>query len=424
MYNLLFATEQGEVLDYPALSMTGRLGDQWVEPLEEELIPLPEGASLTMVPGRFPLGINPSSGDFELLSTNPYTAKEEKIWAVAALLPQGYTRTLLPGFVTPKKADMLPLFGYTAVGSKDGKFFVAAVKTDEDDHWNPRHYNTAHLEELVKKKLEKYRGNRIYDQLAKCSLEYSCFTAQNIFYGRWEGGLPSSPVCNANCLGCISLQPAECCPSPQNRISFIPEVKEMVEVALNHLQTPDAIISFGQGCEGEPALQADRLAQVISQVRNFTSLGTININTNAGYYEGIKKIVDAGLDTMRVSLISPRPSIYNVYYRPKGYSLEQVSASLKYAAAKGVYTSLNLLTFPGVTDREEEVEALLKFVTENQVKLIQIRNLNIDPDVYLKAIPPAEGEVLGITKFLEILKEELPGVEIGNYSRPKPVISR
>lgn len=420
LYNLVFATEQGEVLDYPELAMTGRLGNQWVEPLEEEMIPLPAGASLTMVPGRLPLGLNPSSGDFEPLPFNPYATGEEKIWAVAALLPQGYTRTLLPGYVTLQDAKPLPLLGYTAVGLKDDKFYIAAVKSDEDDWWNPRHYNTADLEELVEAKLKKYETNPIYRQLAKCALEYSCFTAQNIFYGRYEGGLPTSPTCNANCLGCISLQPAECCPSPQSRIDFIPEVKDIVEVAVEHLQNPTSIISFGQGCEGEPALQGNRLAQAVREVRKATSLGTININTNAGYYEGIKKIVDAGLDTMRVSLISPREDIYNSYYRPKGYSLKDVSSSLRYAAEKGVYTSLNLLTFPGVTDREEEVEALLQFVEENQVKLIQIRNLNIDPDVYLKAVPPAKGEVLGITQFLEIIKAELPEVQIGNYSKPKP----
>ena len=106
MYSLLFATEKGEVLDYPELGMTGRLGDQWVEPLEEEMIPLPAGASLTMVPGRLPLGLNPSSGDFEPLPFNPYTTGEEKIWAVAALLPQGYTRTLLPGYVTPRMPNL------------------------------------------------------------------------------------------------------------------------------------------------------------------------------------------------------------------------------------------------------------------------------------------------------------------------------
>ena len=52
-------------------------------------------------------------------------------------------------------------------------------------------------------------------------------------------------------------------------------------------------------------------------------------------------------------------------------------------------------------------------------KLIQIRNLNIDPDLYLKAIPEAKGEVLGIPRFLQILKAELPQVLIGNYSKPK-----
>lgn len=411
MYSLVFANDRGEVFDYPKLGMTGRLGNQWVEPLEEEMLSLPEGATLTMVPGRLPLGINPGSGEFIPLG--------EKGWAVAALLPQGYTRTLLPGFVSPEKSSILPLLGYTAVGFKKGQFYIAAAKTDADDHWNPRHYNTEDLEGLVGGKLEKYRRNRIYSQLAVCSLEYGCFTAQNIFYGRWEGGLPSSPVCNANCLGCISLQPSQCCPAPQNRIDFTPETREIVEVALEHLQSEDAIISFGQGCEGEPSLQAPRLAEAITIIRSRTGLGTININTNGGYYRGIVRLVDAGLDTMRVSLISPRSEVYNAYYRPKGYTLKEVSASLQYAAENGVHTSLNLLTFPGVTDREEEIDALLQFVRDNGVKLIQIRNLNIDPDLYLKAIPEAKGEVLGIPRFLQILKAELPQVLIGNYSKPK-----
>jgi pyruvate-formate lyase-activating enzyme len=418
MYNLLFANEKGEVLDHPQLGMTGRLGNQWVEPLEAEIIPLPQGATLTMVPARLPLGICLETGNFKSLSSNPFTDQDEKVWAVAALLPQGYTRTLLPGFVTPKAADALPLLGYTAVGFKDGNFYVAAVKTDQDEHWNPCHYNTDDLEKLIEIKLQKYKHNSIYNQLAKCSLEYGCFTAQNIFYNRWEGGLPTSPVCNANCLGCISLQPSECCPSPQNRITFVPEVKDIVEVALEHLQTPESIISFGQGCEGEPSLQAARLAQAIAEVRKQTSLGTININTNGGYYQGIIQLVDAGLDTMRVSIISPNPDIYNPYYRPKGYSLQDVSASLKYAADKGVYCSLNLLAFPGVTDREEEIEALINFVNSNGVNLIQIRNLNIDPDLYLNTIPEAKGEILGTPQFLQILQDQLPNVQVGNYSKP------
>lgn len=416
MLKMVFADSQGKVYDYP-LVPAGRLGDRWVEPLAEEFIPLPEGATLTMLPGRFPVGIDSRSGEFKVLSSNPYNPREP-VWAVGALLPQGYTRTLLPGFARPKKARPLPLFGYTAVGFKDGNFFVAALPTDEDDHWNPKHFNTPDLEERVQRKLAAHPHNRILKQLAHCSLEYSCFTAQNIFYRRWEGGLPSSPRCNARCLGCISLQPSQCCPAPQQRISFIPSVEEVVEVAQEHLVDDQAIISFGQGCEGEPSLQAELLAQAIARIRKHTPLGTINLNTNAGNTEGIKKMVQAGLDAMRVSLISPNPGIYEAYYRPRGYNLENVRASLKYAAQKGVHTSLNLLTFPGVTDREEEVEALIAFVRDTGVKLIQIRNLNIDPDYFLAALPKAQGQILGIPAFLEILSQELPGVEVGNYTKP------
>jgi pyruvate-formate lyase-activating enzyme len=419
MFSLVFANEKGELFDYPGLAQAGRLGDQWVEPLEEELIPLPEGATLTMIPGRFPVGINPASGRFEVMSANPYS-KGELAWAVGALLPQGYTRTLLPGFARTREARPLPLLGYTAVGFKAGRFYVAALPTDEDNRWNPRHYNTEDLEARVDSMLAAFPGNRILKQLAKCSLEYGCFTAQNIFYGRWEGGIPSSPACNAQCLGCISLQPSECCPSPQNRIEFVPSAEEIVEIGLAHLQDDEAIISFGQGCEGEPALQAKLLAEAVRRIRAKTAAGTININTNAGFKSGIIQLVEAGLDAMRVSIISPTPEIYNSYYRPRNYSIDDVRYSLKFAADKGVYTSLNLLAFPGVTDREEEIEAVIELTEDTGVKLIQIRNLNIDPDYFLEAIPGPKGEVLGLPAFLEILASELPGVRIGNYSKPAP----
>ena len=57
--------------------------------------------------------------------------------------------------------------------------------------------------------------------------------------------------------------------------------------------------------------------------------------------------------------------------------------SLKRARDAGVYSSINLLCFPGMIDREREVEALLAFVKETGLRLIQLRNLNIDPEVLL-----------------------------------------
>ncbi|MNH93757.1 molybdenum cofactor biosynthesis protein A [compost metagenome] len=234
---------------------------------------------------------------------------------------------------------------------------------------------------------------------------------------RWEGGVPVSFTCNAGCFGCISEQPEDSgFPAPQTRMNFKPKVEELVEVMLEHLSTPESIISFGQGCEGEPSTQASLIIEAIKQVLSQTKMGYININTNAGLSDHIRGIVDAGLDLMRVSTISALDDHYNAYYRPRGYTLANVEKSLIYAKSKGVITSINYLIFPGVTDREEEIEAMIEFVRRTGLKLIQLRNLNIDPESYLNIIPKAQGELLGMKQMIEIFQEELPDVVLGSYS--------
>jgi pyruvate-formate lyase-activating enzyme len=79
-------------------------------------------------------------------------------------------------------------------------------------------------------------------------------------------------------------------------------------------------------------------------------------------------------------------------------------------------TSINYLIFPGVTDREEEVEAMIDFARRTGLKLIQMRNLNIDPEAYLELIPKAKGELLGMNQMIDIFREELPDVIIGSYT--------
>lgn len=192
MLELVFADEEGQVREYPGWAMTGRLGEQLVEPTAEEVIPLPAGATLVLLPQRYPVGINPA-GQFKAVTEHPLIRGRQKLAAVGALLPQGYTRTLVPGFIREKGAPVLPLFGYAAVGFKDGQFWVAALKTDEDRTWNPKYYNTVDLSEKVAAKLSRFPENRVLGQLARCAQEYACFTAQNLFYGRWEAGIPFSP---------------------------------------------------------------------------------------------------------------------------------------------------------------------------------------------------------------------------------------
>ncbi|MEI7026446.1 radical SAM protein [Paenibacillus sp. y28] len=408
---LVYADKQGQVFDHPEVIALGRNGDIITEIMEDELIPLPEGATLVGLPHTRPIGMDPQTGEMLPL--------DSELQAVGALLPQGYTRLLLPGYLKTDKTQKFPLFGYTAVVWKDGDFHVAARMSDDPERWNPRNCDVPTLEAKVRELNGKYPDNRLYQHLTKCALDYECLTASNTFLQRWEGAVPVSYSCNAGCFGCISEQPDDSgFPAPQTRMSFRPNVDEVVQIMLEQLNSPDSIISFGQGCEGEPSTQAPIIIEAIKRVRAITKTGYININTNAGLTDHIRGIVDAGLDLMRVSTISALDDHYNAYYKPRAYTLKNVEKSLRYASDKGVYTSINYLVFPGVTDREEEMEAMIDFARRTGLRLIQLRNLNIDPESYLELIPKARGEVYGMKQMIEILEAELPGVRIGSYSRP------
>ncbi|HHT47696.1 MAG TPA: radical SAM protein [Firmicutes bacterium] len=410
---VVYATAQGELAFDPDLEAVGATGEEFWELTAADLIPLPAGSTLFYLPGRAPLGLS-AQGEVE-------TIAEQGVTAVAAILPQGYTRLFLPAYQRAATAPRLPLFGYTAVAYKDDRLWVAARCTDELKKWNPQFYNSPDLPRLVQEKLARYPENRILKQLGHCAQAYHCFTAQNIFYGRWEGGIPVSPACNAQCLGCISKQVSECCPSPQERIGFQPTVAEVVEIALPHLTTEEAIISFGQGCEGEPLLAGAVIKEAITLLRQKTKAGTININTNAGLPDVLEELALAGLNTARVSLFSADPKYYRFYHQPRGYGLNQVGEALRRLHRHGVFVSLNLLTLPGFTDRQSQMERLFAFLHQYPVGMIQIRNLNIDPD-YLWAkmrrelkTPP--GAIMGIDGFLTELRKEFPELIVGNYSR-------
>jgi len=407
---VIYCTPDGEIQDEPRLHALA-FGGQPLEPTD--LIPLPDGATLSMMPDRLAVG-EKRTGEREVVARS-------RGWAAAALLPIGYTRTLLPAYEKVPDTEPLPFFGYSAVAGMNGRLYVAALRTDDPRKWHPHAFNGHALKRLVREKRAAFPNNRVVAQHAHCALDYSCPTASNLFFGRWEMAIAVSPGCNARCIGCISKQEEENLISPQDRLTFIPAVEEILEVAIPHLeQAEDAIVSFGQGCEGEPLLQWRRIEQAIRAMRARTTRGVININTNASNPRWLQRLYDAGLDTIRASTISGHPETYTAYYRPIGYSFEDVKESLKRARDAGVYSSINLLCFPGMIDREREVEALLAFVKETGLRLIQLRNLNIDPEVLLPRMPALDsmGKPLGMHMMIEVIKREAPGVEIGNFTRP------
>ena len=408
--SLVYVTPQGEIREEPRLQALA-FNDQLLE--ARDLMPLPDGVTLSMMPDRLAVG-RKRTGERQVLA-------QSRGWAAAALLPIGYTRTLLPAYEKVPDTEPLPFFGYSAVASMNGRLYVAAIATDEPRKWHPRAFNQRTLQKLVDEKRAALPENRIIGQHAHCALDYSCPTASNLFFGRWEMAIAVSPGCNARCIGCISKQEEENLISPQDRLTFIPTVEEIVEVAVPHLErAEEAIVSFGQGCEGEPLLQWRRIEQAIRAMRERTDKGVININSNASNPRWLQRLYDAGLDTLRASTISGHPETYTAYYRPLGYTFEDVKESLKRARDAGVYSSINLLCFPGMIDREREVEALIAFVRETGLNLIQLRNLNIDPEVLLPKMPPLDtmGKALGIRTLVETLHREVPEVAIGNFTRP------
>jgi pyruvate-formate lyase-activating enzyme len=416
---LVLSDPEGKVFDHPDLKLTGRSGDQWVLPSPSELVPLPKGSQLFTLPGRIPIGWDGEKEIFASSEKMRMGGKEMDCVAVAAFLPPGYIRTLLPATQMRSKAPILPLWAYSSVGYKDGRFWATGLFIDPNPHWDPKYFEDDHLlKRKVNLFLRRTPKNRLLRQLSHCALVYHCFAAKNVFFRRWECPLPTSPTCNAGCIGCISLQPSECCPASQERIQFIPTVDEVVEVALPHLEkAEDAIVSFGQGCEGEPLMQWRLLERSIHGLREKTSGGTINLNTNGSFSKRVEKLCDAGLDSIRVTLNSPHSKFYRRYHRPKGYRFKEVLDSLIRAKEKGIFTSINLLVFPGFTDREQEVTGLMELIRKTRLDLVQMRNLNIDPDLYIKAI--GKGKGMGISKMVDLLRKELPALQFGYFNRTK-----
>ena len=398
---LLWSNAQGRISTDTRHLALGRTGDVSREIHPDELSPMPPGAVLQYLPGRLPLAQRVDNGQVETVARMGRTASP---MAVAVMLPNGWARTLMPAWTVATPSEALPFFGYTAATAVGDEIFVAALQTEDHVRWSPFQYNTPDLPRTVEQRLARSPGNRLLSHLARCALDYQCYNAQNIFYGRWEGGVAVSAGCNARCLGCISEQPADMPPSPQERLRFVPTVEEITEIGIPHLEGGETILSFGQGCEGEPLLQADLLERSIRALRAATSRGTIHLNTNASSPRAVARLVEAGLDSIRVSMNSVNEERYDAYYRPKAYRFADVEESIGICSKAGITIAINLLYMPGVNDLEWEVERLEGLVERYGVHQVQMRNLNIDPDLYLASQPRLEGRAVGIPAMIHRLR--------------------
>ncbi len=336
----------------------------------------------------------------------------------------GWTRTLLPVAERAEGSAALPLWAYTALGldEESGELVCAAVPIDDCPRWRPEGFDDRGLPERVAEKVKRHPKNRLVAHLARCAGESHCFAAKNLFAGRWEIGLPIAPLCNADCRGCISLQTDDLFEASHERIGFAPSAEEICEIAAPHLESAEkAVASFGQGCEGEPLLQAGIIERACRLIRERTGEGTLHLNTNGSLPEWAGRLAAAGLESIRVSTNSVLPEWHRAYYRPEDYAFPEVEETVRASVDAGLYTQINYLVFPGVTDREAEVEALLAFCRRTGLHVLQLKNLCIDPRIYIETLPGVEekGEAIGIASLIALLREELPDVALRYFNRPK-----
>ncbi len=414
------ANSAGEIFDLDGYAAIGMAGSQLVPLKYSDIIKLPYGSELMMLPDRIPLLYNIASRKIEKLEFNPF-GPNEKVFPVAAFNSPGFVITYNCAYQENKDAGLLPLFSYGAVGwHKDG-FCSAVHQVDQEKRQDLRFMKKEDVVSGIGRMRKKMPDNRLRGHLEKCALTYSCPAAKNFFLSRFEAPLPTSQTCNANCLGCLSLQKDSPISCSQDRISFTPSVREIVEITLAHFaKVEQAVVSFGQGCEGEPLLAAKVIEPAIRQIRAQTSKGTINLNTNGSLPNVLDQLLVAGLDSIRISINSLSPDCYHTYFRPGGYEFKDVMKSIQLALEKKKHVALNYLNCPGFTDTPGEITALIRFLHEYPSNMIQWRNLNYDPVSYLKAMEPAgpNGKPAGMLNLLNLIKKTFPKIKFGYFNPP------
>ncbi|NVM22601.1 MAG: radical SAM protein [Desulfobacterales bacterium] len=418
----LVADQEGRFFDLDGYAAVGMAGRRLAPLLDSETIKMPFGGEHLFLPDRRPIAYNTVTDQFEVLTENP-TAPGEAVFPVAAFNAPGYMISLVSAYAEEPVAVPLPLFSYGAVGWLSGGFRVAALRVDRERRQDLRLMSSDKIAQGISRLRMSMPSNRLRTHLETCALTYGCPAAKNFFLGRYEAPIPTSTHCNARCFGCLSMQPEDTgIPNTQERIDFTPTPDEIAQVAVHHIKhARRPVVSFGQGCEGEPLLAADVIEPAIRLIRKATRRGTININTNAGIPSVFERLFDAGLDSIRVSMNSVRKSCYEAYFRPRGYGFNEVVESIDLAGRKGKFVSINYLNLPGFTDAEPEVEAFLSFLGGHPVNMIQWRNLNFDPVRYWQIMGSnGQGhELIGMVTLLEKVRNAFPRLQFGYFNPPK-----
>ncbi len=421
----LVADRGGKIFELEGYAAVGMNGSVLTPLTVDGTRKMPYGGELMFLPNRTALLYNLKKSRIEAVAENPLSLGDE-IYPVAAFNSPGYVISHVAAFRERRAAGYLPLFSYGAVGWHRSGYRSAVILVDRERRQDLRLMKMDDVVagiELMRREMPK---NRLRAHLETCALEYGCPAGKNFFLGRYEAPLPTATRCNARCRGCLSLQTRGDIPRSQERIRFTPSPTEIAEVAQAHIaRVKNSVVSFGQGCEGDPLLAAEAIEPALRLIRDKTDQGTINMNTNGSRPDRLRRLLEAGLDSVRISLNSVRGNCYEAYFRPKGYGLADVLKSIDLCLQLGKFVAINYLSCPGLTDTPQELQALTEFLHRYPIHMIQWRNLNYDPLRYVKlmnGVVPHETP-LGMDFVLGLVRREFPHLRHGYFNPPKETLS-
>src|SRR5947209_8143231 len=373
-----------------------------------QTIRLPAGTEVVQLPGRTSVGLDRTGRARELGAGR---------FGVGAIVPIGYLRMALPAYEEDLAAPPLKSRAYAAVGADaDGELVVSAVALDPDAGEADGRATPGLLARIIATQRD-HPSSRVLRQLARCAKDYRCRAAANAFLGRHDCALPVAAPRNERPPDVLILHD-DADASPTEPAAFRPTPDELADAASRHLEGGGSVVAFGRACEGEPLLAVRLIEEAIRTIRERTPLGTIHLETNGSLPIALRRLCEAGLDSVTVRVASARAETYEAIHRPEGFRFADVRASIAAAVSARIAVALRVLALPGLTDRAHELEALVGLAGELPAgSSLVLSDLAADPQRALRIAPAAESAV-GMGRMLDRLRTEASHLRIVALPRP------
>ena len=363
----------------------------------ERAIPVPAGTELVPLTDRAAMGLDRRGEPRSLGAAR---------WAVGAILPPGYVRTHLPAIDAASDVAPLEPLPYSAVAAgAAGELVVAALQLGAAPVPGPQDLGT-----VISRRLGAEPSNKLLRQLARCARDYRCAAARNAFLGQGECALPLGAPANDAAAPLVALRRHDE-RAPLEPSAFKVTPADAAAVGIAHLAAGGSSVSFGHACEGEPLDAIRDVVDAVARIRAASSAGEVVLRTSGSSAAALGRAAESGIDRVVVRIISAAGPTYERVHHPIGFRWTDVRAALREAAKRRCAITLELLSLPGLSDRESEAGALVALLGELPPGTeLRFADLAADPYALLATLP--DRATIGMARLLERLRADAAHVRL------------